>query len=58
MAGYTDCACRDCFELIIGESGDYCDECIEAGCPDYQGQEGMNQECQRMDTYGVEESCQ
>jgi hypothetical protein len=36
---------------------DYCDECIEAGCPDYQGVEGMSQECQREDIW-EEESCQ
>ena len=54
MAGYMDCTCRDCFALIVGDSGDYCDECIEAGCPDYQGVEGMSQECQSAGAYGGE----
>jgi len=52
MSGYTYCACRDCFETIVGEDGDYCDACKREGCPDYQGVEGMNQECQRPDAYG------
>ncbi len=37
MSGYINCGCRDCFELTIGEPGDFCDECIEAGCePDHE----------------------
>jgi len=53
MSGYMYCTCRDCFELIVGEEGDYCDDCIEAGCPDYQGQKGMSQECQGKHAYGT-----
>ena len=30
--GYIDCGCRDCFEIAIGEPGEFCHECIEAGC--------------------------
>lgn len=54
-SGYRYCACRDCPEIIVGEEGDFCDPCKKAGCPDYQGQEGMSQECQRADAYGVED---
>lgn len=33
MSGYTDCACRDCFEIAIGEAGEaVCHECEKAGC--------------------------
>lgn len=33
MSGYTDCACRDCFEIAIGEPSEaLCDACEEAGC--------------------------
>jgi len=55
QSGYQHCACRDCFELIVGKPGDFCDGCEEAGCPDYQEVEGMSQECQRLDAYGVGE---
>lgn len=57
MSGYTDCACRDCFEIAI--SGDreedqngkvikcaLCWECEQAGC----SQEG-DEDCQRPDAY-------
>lgn len=53
--GYRQCACRDCFEIVIGEPGTFCDECVDAGCPDYQGVEGMSQECQREDAYGCDD---
>jgi len=49
--GYRYCECRDCFELVVGKPGEYCYECIEAGCPDYQGKEGMSQECLAGDAY-------
>ena len=34
MSGYKPCACRDCFEIAIGEDGEaaLCNECEEAGC--------------------------
>ena len=66
-SGYQYCDCRDCFELIIvtdnlrhragvGQPEDpYCDGCLEHACPDYQGVQGMSQECQRPDAYGDEE---
>lgn len=37
MSGYVNCGCRDCFEITIGEPGEFCDECVEAGCePDHE----------------------
>jgi hypothetical protein len=51
-SGYRPCACRDCFEIAIGEPGAYCHECDDAGCPGYQGQPGMSQECQAPGAYG------
>lgn len=34
-SGYTDCACRDCFEIAVSDDmakPDLCNECEEAGC--------------------------
>lgn len=48
--GYTDCACRDCFDVAISDSDDalgLCGDCAEAGC-DETGQS----ECMRDDAYG------
>lgn len=54
--GYVHCACRDCFETAIGKAGKaFCHACEEAGCPDYQGVEGMSQECQSAGAYGCDE---
>lgn len=48
--GYTDCACRDCFDIAIGTAGEaMCWACEEAGC------EANNGECRRADAYGVED---
>jgi hypothetical protein len=48
MSGYVSCKCRDCLEIAIASDneGAYCHECEDAGCPDYQGVDGMSQECQ------------
>ena len=54
-SGYRWCACRDCFEIVIGTDSAYCDDCLEAGCPDYQGVDGMPQECQASGAYGCGE---
>ena len=54
-SGYTQCKCRDCFEIVVSDdmdNPDFCDDCIKAGCPDYQGHKGLSQECQRPDAYG------
>jgi hypothetical protein len=33
MTGYTHCACRDCFEVAIGEQGKaLCHNCGSSGC--------------------------
>jgi hypothetical protein len=42
--GYTDCECRDCFDVTIG--GSCCSLCEEAGCSD-----DGDQECYRDDAY-------
>ena len=47
-SGYTHCACRDCFEIVVSDDTskpDYCEDCIEAGCNECQGVVGMPQEC-------------
>jgi hypothetical protein len=31
-SGYRPCACRDCFEIAIGEPGALCHACVSAGC--------------------------
>jgi hypothetical protein len=41
MSGYTDCSCRDCFEIAIasdGETDPLCWECEEAGCVSNDGE--------------------
>ena len=53
--GYRYCECRDCMEITVGKQGEYCHECIEASCPDYQGQKGMSQECRVDGAYGESE---
>jgi hypothetical protein len=50
MSGYVDCACRDCFEIALGEAGTaLCSECQEAGCTPNDG------ECLAPGAYGVED---
>ncbi|MDO8631623.1 MAG: hypothetical protein Q7R41_14145, partial [Phycisphaerales bacterium] len=46
--GYTDCACRDCFDVSMSHA--LCGECSAAGC-DSTGQS----DCSRTDAYGVDE---
>jgi hypothetical protein len=41
VSGYRPCACRDCFEIAIGEEGALCWACEEAECSD-QGDEECN----------------
>lgn len=48
MSGYTDCACRDCFEISMGG---LCNACEEAGC------EGGESECEAPHAYGGETTC-
>lgn len=52
-SGYTDCACRDCFDIAISSNvrkRALCLDCKEAGC-DAHG----NSECARDDAYGAED---
>jgi hypothetical protein len=51
LSGYTDCACRDCFDITVSSDinrPELCELCEEAGCEEYAG------ECQRDDAYGCE----
>ncbi len=53
MSGYTDCACRDCFDVAVSSDTskpDLCWACREAGC-DADGEH----ECCRDDAYGCDE---
>lgn len=51
MSGYKHCACRDCFEIAIGEDDEpaLCSECEEAGCDD----SGCS-ECEAEHAYGYD----
>lgn len=52
MSGYTSCACRDCFEIIIPNNParpELCDGCNVAGCGDPDATTWP--ECQRDDAY-------
>jgi hypothetical protein len=52
MSGYRPCACRDCFEIAIGNAGAMCHECEDAGCPG-------DRECLAAGAYGGEpEECE
>lgn len=59
-SGYTNCACRDCFDVTVSSDTtkpELCSECQEAGCtnhnnlPDYMTAYGLGYECQRTDVY-------
>lgn len=54
MSGYTQCACRDCFDIAISndERCALCHECAEAGC-EHECDGGG--ECQRSDAYDCED---
>lgn len=61
MSGYTDCACRDCFDVAM--DGGLCRLCEDAGCihaNDAETAAGHPHylECQRDDAYGVEDLCE
>ncbi len=50
MSGYVDCACRDCFEIAIGEPGEaFCSDCEKADCS------GGDSECDSPTAYGASE---
>ena len=49
-SGYTDCACRDCFDVAVSSDTskpELCSDCEDAGCD--------GGECQRPDAYGCGE---
>lgn len=46
--GYHNCSCRDCFELYVGEPGEMCSDCEEAGCSE-------DHECCNPDAYSLED---
>lgn len=49
--GYTDCACRDCFEIAIGKRGRaLCSDCEESGCST-----AGDSECSAEGAYGFED---
>lgn len=51
-SGYTHCACRDCFDLLVSSDTRkpaLCSDCEEAGCEMNGG------ECCREDAYGSED---
>jgi len=50
--GYHHCACRDCFDLYVGEPDEFCLQCIEAGC---EQDDTRDSECLRPETYGSDE---
>ena len=53
MSGYTDCACRDCFDIAVSDDmskPDLCGLCEDAGC-DAEGKS----ECDRSDAYGCDD---
>lgn len=45
MSGYTDCPCRDCFEISIDHA--LCSDCEAAGC-----EPNAETECQSPHAYG------
>ena len=50
-SGYTYCACPECFEIVVSNdisNPDYCDECIEAGCPEDEGMDRFPTECRKI----------
>ncbi len=51
-SGYTDCGCRDCFDVTVSADmrrPELCSDCEEAGCEVGEG------ECRRDDAYGVDD---
>ncbi len=47
MSGYVNCGCRDCFEVTVGEPGEFCTDCEEAGCEE-------DSECCADGAYGTD----
>ena len=54
-SGYTQCACRDCFDIAISSNErvpELCSDCKKAGC-DRSGES----DCERSDAYGMDSIC-
>jgi ribosomal protein S27E len=56
MSGYTNCACRDCFDTTVSSDAskpELCSECADAGCEPTPFGEPMTNRylCQRDDAY-------
>ena len=52
-SGYTDCACRDCFNVAVSDNTahpELCADCADTGCSP-----NGDAECCRSDAYGCEE---
>jgi hypothetical protein len=50
-SGYTHCACRDCFEIVVSNDmakPDYCDDCKDECGPE----NSTFAECQAQKAYG------
>jgi hypothetical protein len=57
-AGYIYCACRDCFEITIGTPGELCDDCEQAGCYAWPGEEKEQEEAASWPTFRHNYECQ
>ena len=51
-SGYTSCACRDCFDIAVSDDMgqvQLCSLCVEADCRVWDGTEGWQFDCQRIE---------
>ena len=56
MSGYTACACRDCFDIAVCEGEPIlCGLCFDAGCRVWDGSDGWEWECQRIDGLDIDD---
>ena len=57
-SGYTDCACRDCFDITVSSDvskPELCSDCAEAGC-ECHDEETRGVDCKRDDAYGCSDA--
>jgi hypothetical protein len=61
MTGYTDCACRDCFEIAIAGADNeraLCNACGDAGCSPDDGEcEAPHAYCDGGEAEGDRTTC-
>jgi len=50
MAGYIHCACETCFEITVGDPGELCSFCGDAGC-------APEQECSVLPEMEEDDAC-